>query len=127
MTITISKITNKNKSIAKKFSKREWKKFDKERNIRYIGKEYEILARENNKVVGYAKYKILGGTAFLSQIITAKESRGRGIGNLLLKKFEKKAKEEKCHLCYLDTSEKHKKALEFYKKNNYSLIATLKN
>jgi len=35
---------------------------------------------------------------------------------IILEEFEKRAKKEGCHRCFLETSKKHREALKFYKK-----------
>jgi GNAT superfamily N-acetyltransferase len=46
---------------------------------------------------------------------------------MLLKKFETLAKAKKCHIAYLETSEKHLEALTFYKNHGYKVIARMRN
>lgn len=127
MKIQIEKVRKKNKKSSDKFAKIEWKKFNKERGYAFREKEYSFIAKEGKKVMGFISFKILGGVAYLSQIIVSKTTRGKGIGKRLIKKFESIARNKKCHLAYLETSERHKEALKFYKKNNYKTIITLKN
>ncbi len=123
----IIKVNNKNKKIADKFKKNEWKKFNKEKNYSWDHKEYSLIAIDNKKVVGFIKFNITGGVAYLEQLIVAKSDRQKGVGQKLLKKFEEIAKNKGCHAAYLDTSEKHNEALNFYMKNNYKISSKLKN
>ncbi len=125
--ISITDVTPSCKEEVENFKKIEWLRSDKEKGIEYIEKTYEMVATDKEKIVGYTKYEIVGGTAFLRQIIVAKNARNRGIGKALLKEYEKRAKKEGCHRCYLETSEKHQEALAFYRKENYIVIAELKN
>ena len=127
MKICIQKISNKNKKIAENFRKREWKKFNKEKGYKWDEKKYSFIATDNKKIIGFVDFKTVGGAAYLKQLIVSKESRRAGMGDLLIKKFEDIAKKNKCHLAYLETSEKHKEALRFYKKHGYKNIAKLKN
>lgn len=125
--IKLKRVTDRYKKISKSFSKREWKRFDIERGYSYKPKKIEFLASQDNKIVGYLNLEILGGAAYLSQLIVKKNLRGTGIGKALLNKFEEIAKKKKCHVAYLNTSEDHKKALEFYKRNGYKIIAIIPN
>ncbi len=127
MKVTIRKIVKKNKRKADLFINKEWKKFNKEKGYNYKEKYYEFIALDNKKIVGSTSIKLIGGTARLSQIIVSKQARRNRIGSLLLKHFEDFARKKKCHLAYLETSNVHKEALQFYKKNNYKIIAILKN
>ena len=121
------KIKKATKKEADKFAKEEWKKFNKEKNYNWKEEEFHFLAYENAKPVGYICFEFNGGAAYLGQFIILRDSRNKGIGNKLLKKFEKTAKEKKCHLAYLETSEKNYEAIQFYKKNNYKITAEFPN
>lgn len=124
MTISIRQVNEKN---IENFRKREWAKFNKEIGYPYKEKTYSFVAQDNKKIIGLIKLKINGGVAYLSELIISEKYRGRGIGNLLIHKFEDYAKKKECHIIYLETSEKHKEALKFYKKNNYKILSKLKN
>lgn len=120
-------INNHDKKIADNFAHNEWKRFNKKLAYGWNTKKYTFVILEDKRIVGYSNIKINGGAAYLSQIIVSKEMRGKGMGDLLLKKFEAIAKNKKCHIAYLETSEKHKEALKFYKNHGYKTIAKLKN
>ena len=109
------------------FSEREWKRFDRQLGYKWNAKRYTFCAYDGKKVVGCAEVGMNGGAAYLRRIIVAESQRGRGIGRLLLDKFERFAKAKKCHVAYLDTSEVHKEALKFYRRNGYRVIARLKD
>ncbi|MBM3234386.1 GNAT family N-acetyltransferase [Candidatus Pacearchaeota archaeon] len=122
----IIKVNSKNKNIDK-FTKSEWKKFNEERGYKYNEKKHSFAAFDNKKVAGFISFKINGGAAFISQLIVSRKLRNSGVGSILIKKFEQFARKHKCHIAYLETSERHREALKFYKKHNYKIIATLKN
>lgn len=123
----IHEVAPSSKKEVDNFKKIEWALSDKEKGLEYTKKTNELVAIEEKEIVGYAKYIIVGGTAFLREIIVAKNARKKGIGSALLKEYESRAKKEGCHRCYLETSEKHMIALAFYKKKKYDIIAELKN
>ena len=123
----IKLINKKIEEDAERFQKEEWKKFNKERNYKWKPKRFRLVALKEDKLVGYAKFKINGGASYLSEIIISKKARKSGIGKLLLNKFEEISKKQKCHIIYLKTSEKHKEAVNFYKRNNYKIVAKLKD
>lgn len=123
----LERVDKKNKKETDIFSQKVWRDFNKEKNYKWKEKKYNFIARKNKKIIGYIEFKILGGAAYLSQLIVSKKIRGKGIGELLLKKFENFSKSKKCHILYLETSEKHKEALRFYKKHGYKIVAKLKD
>jgi len=124
----IQVVNKKNKRGVDLFVKREWKRFDEERGYRWgEEKKYKFVMLENKTPIGFMSFKIRGGAAFLSELIVAKAFRNKGIGSLLIRKFEELAKKKRCHVAYLETSEKHKEAIKFYKKHGYRIIAELKN
>lgn len=122
------KIVNKdNKKEVDLFEKKEWKLFDKGTGHRHKEKKYSFAVYDGNKIIGYSKFKIVGGAAHLSQLLISKKYRRKGIGELLMKNFEDFSKKKKCHIAYLDASERHKEAINFYKKMGYKRVAKLKN
>ncbi|MEK6859950.1 MAG: GNAT family N-acetyltransferase [Nanoarchaeota archaeon] len=126
MAIKIIKLNKKDKKSLDSFFKKEWRKFNIKRNYRWNKKEYNFIAKDN-KILGHIKFNIVGGVAYLSEIIVAESVRGKGVSDLLINKFEEIAKKKKCHLLYLETSEKHTEALRFYKKHNYKIKVKLKD
>lgn len=115
------------KKTAETFAHNEWKRFNGELAYGWNTRKYVFAVYQDKKVVGFASLKINGGAAYLSQLIVSKKMRNKGIGDMLLKKFETLAKSKKCHIAYLETSEKHKEALSFYKKRGYDVIAKMNN
>jgi ribosomal protein S18 acetylase RimI-like enzyme len=113
--------------VVDRFAAKEWKLFNKERNYEWKEVKRTIAAYEGRKVVGFASFKIVGGAAYLSQLIVSKNARRRQIGSKLLRRFEQYAKRRKCHVAYLETSEWHSEALRFYKSHDYRMIAKLGN
>ena len=110
-----------------KWKTKEWIKYGKEAGYSWNDKYYFLAAYDNNKIVGFASIKIVGGVGYLDEIIVPKNHRREGIGLMLLKKFEEIAKNKKCHLVYLSTSERYNTAVPFYIKNGYKKAAILKN
>lgn len=125
--IKISEIRNKGKNRLLKWKFKEWTKYGKEAGYSWKDKDYFLAAYDNNKIIGFAQFKIVGGVGYLDELIITRGYRRKGIGLMLLKKFEGIAKNKKCHMVYLATSDKHKTAIPFYKKNGYKKVATLKN
>ncbi len=121
--VVIIKNIRKKSSVISKFVNKEWNKFNKERDYKYNEKKFELVALNKGVILGYASFKINGGVSYLSQLIVSKDMRSKGIGEKLINKFENISKKHKCHLIYLETSERHKEAIKFYKKHGYKIIA----
>lgn len=125
--INIKIIDKKNSKKFEEFDKKTWKQFNKDRGYKWDKKKIEIAAYQDAEIVGTATFKIIGGASYLSTIITKKNTRNKGIGQMLLNKFEEISREKKCHVLYLDTSQIHKEAIKFYEKNGYLRVATIPN
>jgi ribosomal protein S18 acetylase RimI-like enzyme len=123
----IKEITKKNKKEAEKFRSKEWSKFNQEGKYKWNPKNYILGAYDSKNILGVIEFNIIGGIAYLKDLIVGKVYRKKGVGLALLKKLEVISKNERCHAIYLDTSEKHKEALKFYKDNNFKIINKLKN
>jgi ribosomal protein S18 acetylase RimI-like enzyme len=125
--IKISEIRKKGIGKLMKWKTKEWIKYGKEAGYSWNDKYYFLAAYDNNKIVGFASIKIVGGVGYLEEIIVSKNYRRKEVGLMLLKKVEKIAKNKKCHLVYLSTGERYKTAVPFYIKNGYKKVAVLKN
>lgn len=109
-----------------KFEKEEWDKFNRQRGYNWDEKTSSFVAIENKKIIGFVRIKIVGGAAYIDDLIIKENSRGKGIGKKLLIKIEKFSRKKNCHLIYLETTEKHQGAIKFYKKEGFKKVATLK-
>lgn len=123
----IRKAKKEDKKNIKKFRDIEWNKSNNERSQSFKGKEVLLIALEGKKIVGFLRVKIMGGVCDIRELLVSKDLRRKNIGKGLVKKLELISKKEKCHAITLETSEKHKEALKFYKKLKFKKIATLKN
>ena len=104
MTIKIESVNKQNIKTADSFALKEWRIFNKEQGYRYNPKNFRFVAKENKKAVGYMKFEINGGAAYLNEL-----------------------RKNKCHVFYMKTARQNKGAVNFYKKNGYTIIATLPN
>jgi|GEM_PF-1599767 len=109
------------------FALKTWTKYNEENNYFYKEKEFRWAAYIKGKIVGYIYGNTNGGVAYLDDIIVDIKFRNIGIGKILLKKFEEIAKKNHCHVCLLATTDKHAKAIAFYKRNGYVIEAKLAN
>jgi ribosomal protein S18 acetylase RimI-like enzyme len=63
------------------------------------------------------------GWLYVNSIWVAEQSRGTGLGSLLMSKIESEAKQRSCHNCYLNTMTFQ--APGFYKKLGYQIFGEL--
>ena len=114
----------------KDFLDREWKPVDESIFGRYDPatwdvRRYALAAYEDEKIVGAAVFKIEAGLGKLSQIITAADHRGEGIGAALLARFEEICRHEGCHKASLKTYW-NSEAQRFYQKHGYAVEGVLR-
>ncbi|HVY01508.1 MAG TPA: GNAT family N-acetyltransferase [Candidatus Nanoarchaeia archaeon] len=123
----IEQVNSRNKEESLKFLKKEWKQFNKENNYSYDTERYECISLDENKIVGFGDLKIIGGTAYMGELIVDKKFRKKGIGKMIITHLEEYAKKKNCHRFFLETSEKHTDAVRFYKRNGFTELARLPN
>lgn len=113
-----------------KFTKREWARVDIANfgfPTKWNSREIYMLAYgSSHRIKGALKMKIKGGMSYVSQLIIASSSRGKGVGGMLMEEAEQIAKKAGCHKIYLDTGESWP-AVKFYKSLGYKITGTLKN
>ncbi len=85
--------------------------------------KYVVIAYENEKPLGCgAIKKHTTSTMEIKRMYVRSESRGKGIGSIVLSELENWATELSCETCILETGKKQPVAIELYKKNGYRLI-----
>jgi ribosomal protein S18 acetylase RimI-like enzyme len=87
-------------------------------------KHYRFKAVENGKIVGTIEGKCESGIVYISALITAKDSRGKGVGTMLIKKAEEFGRKMGAHRTWLVTG-KDWSENAFYKKLGFELIGNL--
>jgi GNAT superfamily N-acetyltransferase len=112
------------------FLDREWKPVDESVFGRYDPamwdvQRYTLAAYQDERIVGAALFKIEAGLGKLSQIITAADRRGQGIGETLLARFEEICRGQGCHKASLKTYWKSE-AQRFYHKHGYVVEGVLR-
>ena len=94
-------------------------------------KQIVLLAKINKKIVGYASLHIRlnmqeeGLIGILTELVVDKNSRGQGIGKLLLREITKKAKIKKCKEIHLVSTFPRKRAHKFYENLGFKKTAYL--
>lgn len=89
-------------------------------NTRYI------VAKENNKVVGFAGLLISPDIAEIMNIVTKKSERKKGIGSLLLDKLIEIAIDEDKEEITLEVNEKNTEAINLYSKKEFKIVGNRK-
>jgi GNAT superfamily N-acetyltransferase len=124
------KIVEVEQETVKDFLDREWKPI----NERIFGRSdptmwdvqrYTLAAYREERIVGAAVFKIEAGLGKLSQIMTAADHRGQGLGSALLARFEDICRREGCHKASLKTYW-NSEAQRFYQKHGYVLEGVLR-
>ena len=92
----------------------------KNENSRYV------VAKEKNEIVGFAGIIILPDDIEITNIVTKKTERKKGIGKLLLDKIIEISKEEKKELLSLEVNEKNLIAINLYSKFGFEKVGIRK-
>lgn len=110
---------------ALEFNAEHWPIHNRRQGIDWQQSDFALGAFDGDEPVGVAIYKVVGGLAFLEQIVVADRHTHRGIGSQLMEAFEAHAIELACHVIQLETAETQ--APGFYERLGYKRIATYPN
>ncbi|NPA39714.1 MAG: ribosomal protein S18-alanine N-acetyltransferase [Thermodesulfobacteria bacterium] len=86
-----------------------------------------ILAFVNSKLVGYLIFRQVDEEAEILRLGVKKEFRRKGIGEKLLKKAEELVITQGGKVIYLEVRKSNEPAINFYKKQNFSIVSVRKN
>ncbi|NMH86475.1 GNAT family N-acetyltransferase [Flavivirga algicola] len=93
--------------------------------------QYNGIDTLKNVIVSYIDDKPVGCGAFkkyteneveIKRMFTLPETRGQGVASKILKELEDWSKELNFEACVLETGKRQIEAVQFYKKNNYTII-----
>ena len=84
-----------------------------------------VIAKENEKIVGFAGIILLPDDVEITNIVTKKSERKKGIGKLLLDKLIKMAFELKKDIS-LEVNEENLAAINLYKKSGFEEVGRRK-
>ena len=86
-----------------------------------------LIAKLNQKIVGFAGIKILMDEADIMNIVVKKDSRNQGIGSLLLKELINLAKKLNLASITLEVMEENYSAIHLYRKFGFKQVGIRKN
>ncbi len=81
-----------------------------------------IVAKEGKKILGFAGIIILPDDVEITNIVTKKSERKKGIGNLLLDKIIEISRETKKEIISLEVNEKNSIAIKLYEKFGFKKV-----
>lgn len=93
--------------------------------------QYNGIESLKNVVVAYINKKAVGCGAFkkydensveIKRMFTITEARGKGVASQILQELENWSKELGFKSCILETGKRQIEAVQFYKKNDYTII-----
>ena len=123
LSLTISRDTY---DAADAITRVHWPVHNRQQGIKWEMATVGLIARDkDDEEVGAATIKLVGGTAYLEQLVVAPEKIRRGTGTALLREFERLAVEADCHVMELETAETQ--ARPFYEKHGFVVVAEKPN
>lgn len=136
MRIKISTIKDKDREKASKFCQSIFPELKLSKRFAYglgdlkefFSKPGEIflLAKEDERIIACAGLKKLSNTeGLLKRFYVAKDFRGKGLADLMMKKIKKFAKEKKYKSIVLDIPHDNIRAKRFYQKQGFSIFKPL--
>lgn len=88
---------------------------------------YFVIKNKENKILGFAGIKIILDEAEIMNIVTKKDYRNQGIGNLLLDKIILEVKNKGIRKINLEVNENNTIAIHLYEKFGFSKDGERKN
>lgn len=85
-----------------------------------------IVAIKNNKIVGYAGFRIVMDIAHINNIVVKKDLRNEGIGTILLQELIKMCTELNMNEVTLEVNEHNSVAINLYKKFGFKQVGLRK-
>ena len=85
-----------------------------------------IVAKQNDKIIGYAGIWIAIDIAHITNIVVKKDLRHLGIGSILVKKLIEMSKECELKEITLEVNEQNKIAINLYEKFGFEIVGTRK-
>lgn len=118
-------VTREPYEMACSFTAKHWPAHNREQGIEWNMLSFGLLATKDGSPVGAATVKIVGGSAYLEQLVVEHGRTRTGIGSTLIHEFEKLAREHGCHVLELETAESQ--ARPFYERHGFRVVAEKPN
>jgi GNAT superfamily N-acetyltransferase len=90
-------------------------------HIHYMDQIPGFVALKDNVIIGLLTYYIAGDQCEIVSLDSLEENRG--LGSKLIKEVDKIAREKKCKRIWLITTNDNIRAIKFYQKRGYDLVA----
>jgi len=110
---------------AREFTTKHWPAHNRRQGVEWKREDHALGIFEGDVCQGAAIYNVVGGMAFLEQLVVADGHTHRGLGSRLLEAFETHVQGLGCHVIQLETGETQAPA--FYEKHGYDRIGTWPN
>ncbi len=104
-----------------RFLREQWPAVDREyfgRSVDWTAEPYALVYRWEGEVTGVLRGHFIGGLASVDELMVKEGARGRGVGSLLLGRFEEEARKRQCSRIVL-RAVKDTRAEDFYRKRGY--------
>ena len=104
-----------------RFLRDEWPAVDEEnfgRPVEWSAEPYSFVFRRDRKIIAVLKGHFIGGVASVDELMVGQGARGRGLGSLLLGRFEDEARRRRCSRIVL-RAVKDTQAEDFYRGRGY--------
>ena len=105
----------------------EWRAFTHQHygsGTRWIEKHYRFKAEENGKIVGTIDGRYEPGVLHIAALMVKEDTRGKGIGTMLINKAEEFGKKRGAHRTWLSTGVGWPSGI-FYEKLGFTIMAHL--
>ncbi len=126
----IIEIAKEQDSLLENIKSNAWPPADREHygenQPEFYKKEFTLAVKESEEIVGYVSVIIDTGVAQIEPLMVKTERKGMGIGTMLIKAAEEKAKSLGAHKVWLETGSDWK-SKAFYEKHGYSIRTILPN
>ena len=104
-----------------RFLREQWPDVDREyfgRSVEWTADPYALVHRQDGEVTGVVRGHFIGGFASVDELMVEEGARGKGLGSLLLGRFEEEARRRRCSRIAL-RAVKGTRAEDFYRKRGY--------
>lgn len=90
------------------FLEREWEAYHREQGhdpgVTWVQSPLLVTARDDaGRLIGVARGRVRAGVGHLSELMVARDARGRGVGGRLLAAFEERCRRAGCHKLTIHT------------------------